>query len=105
MRVIADLGATHFIEAGGSGLTGSIKQSLAPAEAMVVSMLGKDRPEAGLGAPVLRSVFTTGIAGAVVGGVRWLRWTAVQLPHGVYVSTTAVWEAPGADGAADAWPG
>ncbi|KAL80800.1 polyketide synthase Pks15, partial [Mycobacterium tuberculosis MD17749] len=45
-RHLQTLGATHFIEAGpGSGLTGSIEQSLAPAEAMVVSMLGKDRPE------------------------------------------------------------
>lgn len=44
-RHLQTLGATHFIEAGpGSGLTGSIEQSLAPAEAMVVSMLAKTGP-------------------------------------------------------------
>ena len=37
---------THFIEVGpGSGLTACIEQSLSPAEAVVVSLLGKDRPE------------------------------------------------------------
>src|SRR5262249_20894785 len=62
VRHLETLGATHFIEVGpGSGLTGSIEQSLAPAEAVVVSMLGKDRPEVASVLTGAGQVFTTGL--------------------------------------------
>jgi polyketide synthase 1/15 len=55
-------GATHFIEAGpGSGLTASIEESLSPAEAVVVSLLGKDRPEVAALLGAAGHVFTTGV--------------------------------------------
>jgi 4-hydroxyphenylalkanoate synthase len=45
-RHLQTYGATHFIEVGpGSGLMHAIEQSLSPTEAVVVSMLAKDRPE------------------------------------------------------------
>jgi 4-hydroxyphenylalkanoate synthase len=57
---------THFIEAGpGSGLTASIEQSLSPAEAVVVSVLGKDRPEMASLIGAAGHLFSTGV------GVDW----------------------------------
>ena len=62
VRHLETLGATHFIEVGpGSGLTSSIEQSLAPAEAVVVSMLGKDRPEVASVLTGAGQLFTTGL--------------------------------------------
>jgi 4-hydroxyphenylalkanoate synthase len=55
-------GATHFIEAGPrSGLTAAIEQSLAPAEAVVVSVLAKDRPEVAALMGAAGELFTTGV--------------------------------------------
>jgi polyketide synthase 1/15 len=55
-------GATHFIEAGPrSGLTAAIEQSLSPAEAVVVSVLAKDRPEVASLMGAAGRVFTTGV--------------------------------------------
>ncbi|AGL28386.1 polyketide synthase PKS1 [Mycobacterium tuberculosis CAS/NITR204] len=97
-RHLQTLGATHFIEAGpGSGLTGSIEQSLAPAEAMVVSMLGKDRPElaSALGAAGQRLPVVAGQwSGCSSGGRRAGATYAFQRRR--------FWETPGADGPADA---
>lgn len=101
-RHLQTLGATHFIEAGpGSGLTGSIEQSLAPAEAMVVSMLGKDRPELASALGAAGQVFTTGVPvqwSAVFAGSGGRR---VQLPTYAF-QRRRFWETPGADGPADA---
>jgi polyketide synthase 1/15 len=55
-------GATHFIEAGPrSGLTAAIEQSLSPAEAVVVSVLAKDRPEMASLMGAAGELFTTGV--------------------------------------------
>lgn len=101
-RHLQTLGATHFIEAGpGSGLTGSIEQSLAPADAMVVSMLGKDRPELASALGAAGQVFTTGVPvqwSAVFAGSGGRR---VQLPTYAF-QRRRFWETPGADGPADA---
>ena len=102
VRHLQLLGATHFIEAGpGSGLTGSIEQSLAPAEAVVVSMLGKDRPEVASALGAAGQLFTTGVpvdwptvfAGS--GGRR------VELPTYAF-QRRRFWETRGANGPADA---
>ena len=46
VRLVESLGATRFVEVGpGSGLTAAMEQSLSSAEAAVVAVLGKDRPE------------------------------------------------------------
>ncbi|WP_454561461.1 SDR family NAD(P)-dependent oxidoreductase [Mycobacterium haemophilum] len=101
-RHLQTLGATHFIEAGpGSGLTGSIEQSLAPAEAVVVSMLGKDRPELASVLGAAGQLFTTGVPvdwTAVFAGSRSRR---VTLPTYAF-QRRRFWETPGADGPADA---
>jgi 4-hydroxyphenylalkanoate synthase len=61
-RHLQTLGAMHFIEAGpGSGLTGSIEQSLAPEEVVAVSVLAKDRPEVASALGALGQLFTTGM--------------------------------------------
>ncbi|CAM4397408.1 Beta-ketoacyl-acyl-carrier-protein synthase I [Mycobacterium basiliense] len=102
VRHLQTLGATHFIEAGpGSGLTGSIEQSLAPAEAVVVSMLGKDRPELSSALGAVGQLFTTGVP------VDWCAVFAGSGGHRVDLPTYAFqrrrfWETPGADGPADA---
>jgi 4-hydroxyphenylalkanoate synthase len=62
VRHLQTRGATHFIEAGpGSGLTASIEESLASAEAVVLSVLGKDRPEAASVMGAAGQLFTTGV--------------------------------------------
>lgn len=62
VRHLQTRGATHFIEAGpGSGLTASIEQSLASAESVVVSALGKDRPEVASLMGAAGHLFTTGV--------------------------------------------
>jgi acyl transferase domain-containing protein/acyl-coenzyme A synthetase/AMP-(fatty) acid ligase/NADPH:quinone reductase-like Zn-dependent oxidoreductase/acyl carrier protein len=62
VRRLETHGATHFIEAGpGSGLTASIEQSLSSAEAVVVSLLGKDRPEVASLLSAAGHMFTTGV--------------------------------------------
>ena len=62
VRNLQTRGATHFIEVGpGSGLTASIEQSLPPAEAVVVSLLGKDRPEVAALMGAAGHLFTTGM--------------------------------------------
>ena len=46
VRCVQTRGVTHFMEVGpGVGLSAAIEASLAPAEAVVVARLGKDRPE------------------------------------------------------------
>ncbi len=61
-RHLQTYGATHFIEAGpGSGLTAAIEQSLSPTEAVVVSVLAKDRPEVASLMGAAGHLFTTGV--------------------------------------------
>ena len=102
VRRLQPLGATHFIEVGpGSGLTGSIEQSLAPAEAVVVSMLGKDRPEVASVLGAAGQLFTTGVPvdwPAVFAGSGGRR---VELPTYAF-QRRRFWETPGGDGPADA---
>ncbi len=102
VRHLQLLGATHFIEAGpGSGLTGSIEQSLAPAEAVVVSMLGKDRPEVASALGAAGQLFTTGVPvdwSTVFAGSGGRR---VELPTYAF-QRRRFWETPGGDGPADA---
>ncbi len=94
-------GATHFVEAGpGSGLTASIQQSLSSAEAVVVSTLAKDRPEAASLIGAAGHLFTTGV---------WVDWPAVFAGSGgqrVQLSTYAFqrrrfWSTPASTGPAD----
>jgi polyketide synthase 1/15 len=55
-------GTTHFIEVGpGGGLTASIERSLSPAEAVVVSLLGKNRPEVAALTGAAGQLFATGV--------------------------------------------
>ena len=62
VRQLEAYGATHFIEAGpASGLTASIEQSLSSAEAVAVSVLGKDRPEVASLLSAAGQLFTTGV--------------------------------------------
>ncbi|BBX97591.1 type I polyketide synthase [Mycobacterium lacus] len=102
VRHLQTLGATHLIEVGpGSGLTGSIEQSLAPAEAIVVSMLGKDRPEVASVLGASGQLFTTGVPvdwAAVFAGSGGRR---VGLPTYAF-QRRRFWETPGGDGPADA---
>ncbi len=102
VRHLQTLGATHFIEAGpGSGLTGSIEQSLAPAEAVVVSMLGKDRPEVASVLGGSAQLFTTGMPvdwPAVFAGSGGQR---VDLPTYAF-QRRRFWEDPAGGGPADA---
>jgi polyketide synthase 1/15 len=95
-------GATHFIEAGpASGLTGSIEQSLSSAEAVVVSVLGKDRPELPSLMGAAGQLFTSGVrvdwptvfAGS--GGRR------VELPTYAF-QRRRFWSTPASTGPADA---
>ncbi|KAA1250532.1 SDR family NAD(P)-dependent oxidoreductase [Mycobacterium simiae] len=101
VRHLETLGATHFIEVGpGSGLTGSIEQSLAPAEAVVVSVLGKDRPELPSALSAAGQLFTSGVP------VDWLTVFAGSGANRVTLPTypfqrRRFWEAPGVAGAAD----
>ena len=61
-RHLQTRGATHFIEAGPSGgLAAFIEQSLSPTEAVVVSVLAKDRPEVVSLMGAVGHVFTTGV--------------------------------------------
>jgi acyl transferase domain-containing protein/D-arabinose 1-dehydrogenase-like Zn-dependent alcohol dehydrogenase/NADP-dependent 3-hydroxy acid dehydrogenase YdfG/acyl carrier protein len=56
-------GATHFIEAGpGGGLMIAAAQTLAPAESVLVSALGKDRPEIGSLLTAAGQLFTAGVS-------------------------------------------
>ncbi|WP_119184978.1 type I polyketide synthase [Mycobacterium decipiens] len=102
IRHLETLGASHFVEVGpGSGLTGSIEQSLSPAEAVVVSMLGKDRPEVPSALGAAGQLFATGV------GVDWSAVFAgsggrrVELPTYAF-QRRRFWEIPGGDGPADA---
>jgi 4-hydroxyphenylalkanoate synthase len=62
VRHLETHGATHFIEAGpGSGLTASIEQSLSSAEAVAVSVLGKDGPEVASLLSAVGHMFITGV--------------------------------------------
>ena len=100
VRHLQTQGATHFIEAGpGSGLTGSIQQSLAPAEAVLASMLGKDRPEVASVLGAVGQLFTTGVQ------VDWLTVFAdsggrVGLPTYAF-QRRRYWETPASGGRAD----
>ncbi len=102
VRHLQMAGATHFIEVGpGSGLTGSIAQSLAPAEAVVVATLGKNRPELASVLGAAGQLFTTGAPvdwPAVFAGLGGRR---VELPTYAF-QRRRFWETPGADGPADA---
>ena len=102
VRHLQMAGATHFIEVGpGSGLTGSIEQSLAPAEAVVVPTLGKNRPEVAAVLGASGQLFTTGVPvdwPAVFAGSGGRR---VELPTYAF-QRRRFWETPGADGPADA---
>ncbi|EUA02490.1 acyl transferase domain protein [Mycobacterium kansasii 732] len=101
-RHAQQLGATHFIEVGpGSGLTSAIEQSVSPAEAVVVSVLGKDRPELAAALGAAGQLFTTGVSvdwPAVFAGSGGRR---VELPTYAF-QRRRFWETPGADGPADA---
>ncbi|KJX75850.1 type I polyketide synthase [Mycobacterium lepromatosis] len=100
VRHLQTLGVTHFIEAGpGSGLIGAIEQSLAPAEAVVVSILGKDRPELASVLGATGQLFATGVP------VEWAAVFAGSNRRRVTLPTYAFqrrrfWETPGADGTA-----
>ncbi len=62
VRNLHRCGTTHFIEVGpGSGITASIEQSLSPAESVVVSLLGKNRPEVASLMGAAGQLFTTGV--------------------------------------------
>jgi len=62
VRHLESHGATHFIEAGpASGLTASIEESLASTDAVVVSTLGRDRPEVAALMGAAGRLFTTGM--------------------------------------------
>jgi polyketide synthase 1/15 len=102
VRHLQMAGATNFIEVGpGSGLTGSIEQSLAPAEAVVVSTLGKDRSEVASVLGASGQLFTTGVPvdwPAVFAGSGGRR---VELPTYAF-QRRRFWQTPGADGPADA---
>jgi polyketide synthase 1/15 len=55
-------GATRFLEVGpGAGLSAAIEASLAPAEVVVVPVLGKDRPEAASVIGALAAAFVAGV--------------------------------------------
>ena len=82
-------------------MTGSIEQSLAPAEAVVVSMLGKDRPEVASVLGAAGQLFTTGVPvdwAAVFAGSGGRR---VELPTYAF-QRRRFWVTPGGDGPADA---
>ncbi len=101
VRHLQTLGASHFIEVGpGSGLTGSIEQSLAPAEAVVASLLGKDRPEVASVLAGCGQLFVTGVSvdwPAVFAGSGARR---VQLPTYAF-QRRRFWETEWTDGPAD----
>ncbi|WP_373140913.1 type I polyketide synthase [Mycobacterium marinum] len=62
IRHLEKLGATHFIEAGPSGgLAGSIEQSVSSADAVVVSVLGKDGAEVSSALGAAGQLFTAGL--------------------------------------------
>jgi len=102
VRNLQTRGATHFIEVGpGSGLTASIEQSLSPAEAVVVSLLGKDRPEVASLMGAAGQLFTTGMRvdwPAVYAGSGGRR---VELPTYAF-QRRRFWLTPTAAGPADA---
>ena len=102
VRNLQTRGATHFIEVGpGSGLTASIEQSLPPAEAVVVSLLGKDRPEVAALMGAAGHLFTTGMRvdwPAVYAGSGGRR---VELPTYAF-QRRRFWLTPTAAGPADA---
>ncbi|WP_428342908.1 SDR family NAD(P)-dependent oxidoreductase [Mycobacterium sp.] len=101
VRNLHTRGTTHFIEVGpGSGLTASIEQSLSPAEAVVVSLLGKNRPEVAALMSAAGQLFTTGVQ---------LDWSAlftgsgrrrVELPTYAF-QRRRFWSAPTASKPAD----
>ncbi len=102
VRHLQTTGATHFIEVGpGSGLTSSIEQSLAPAEALVVPTLRKSRPEVASVLTAFGQLFATGVP---------VDWSAIfegsggqRVPLPTYAfQRRRFWETPGDDGAADA---
>ncbi len=94
--------ASHFIEAGpGSGLTASIEQSLSSAEAVVVSVLGRDRPEVAALMGAAGHLFTTGVRvdwPAVFAGKSGRR---VELPTYAF-QRRRFWSTPASTGSADA---
>ena len=102
VRNLQTRGTTHFIEVGpGSGLTASIEQSLSPAEAVVVSLLGKDRPEVAALMGGVGQLFTTGVRvdwPAVFAGSAGRR---VELPTYAF-QRRRFWSTPTAAGPADA---
>jgi polyketide synthase 1/15 len=102
VRHLETHGATHFIEAGpGSGLTACIEQSLSSAEAVAVSVLGKDRPEVAALLSAAGHMFITGVP---------VDWRAVFADSGgrrVDLPTYAFqrqrfWSTPASAGPADA---
>jgi polyketide synthase 1/15 len=101
-RHLQTQGATHFIEVGpGSGLTAAIEQSLSPTEAVVVSVLGKDRPEAASLMGAVGHLFTTGVRvdwPAVFAGSGGRR---VELPTYAFQGRR-FWSTPASAGPADA---
>ena len=102
VRNLQARGTTHFIEVGpGSGLTASVEQSLSPAEAVVVSLLGNGRPE-------LASLMSG--AGRLFASGMPVDWTAalpgstgrrVELPTYAF-QRRRFWSTPSAAGPADA---
>jgi polyketide synthase 1/15 len=102
VRNVQERGASHFVEVGpGSGLTASIEQSLSPAEAVVVSLLGKNRPEVAALMGAAGQLFTTGMRvdwPAVFAGSGGRR---VELPPYAF-RRQRFWSTPAAAGPADA---
>jgi polyketide synthase 1/15 len=101
-RHLQTCGATHFIEAGpGSGLTSAIEQSLSPTEAVVVSVLAKDRPEVASLVGAAGHLFTTGVRvdwPAVLAGSGGRR---VELPTYAFQGRR-FWSTPASTGPGDA---
>jgi len=102
VRFLKTEGAIHFIETGPSGgLSAAIQQTLASAEALVVPMLGKDRPEAD---SLLNAVGQAFVAGV---GVDWsavfvgLAAERVDLPTYAFVQQR-FWQFSSTAGRADA---
>ncbi|BBX85014.1 hypothetical protein MAUB_28870 [Mycolicibacterium aubagnense] len=94
-------GATHFVEVGpGSGLTASIEQSLSPAEPVVVSLLGKGRPELDALMGAAARLFTTGMAVAWPAALAGGGGRRIELPTYAF-QRRRFWSVPAATGPQD----
>ncbi|CAM5738389.1 type I polyketide synthase [Mycolicibacterium aubagnense] len=94
-------GATHFVEVGpGSGLTASIEQSLSPAEPVVVSVLGKGRPELDALMGAAARLFTTGMAVGWPAALAGAGGRRIELPTYAF-QRRRFWSVPAAPGFGD----